>query len=383
MFEALLNDLSKTLDPKLIYDVIVPILILLVGFFAGGLVQISILKYLIKLYKKIGFEFGLVLTEAMNGLLRWFGLFLALLVDASYLNIDNQWSQYLKNTALIGMVLVATAWLSRVAIRLLKRKAENTEILQNITLVHTTLRIVIFSIGILIALQTVGISIGPILTALGVGGLAVALALQPTLSNLFSGLSVTLTGKFKNGDFVELENGDAGYIEDISWRNTTIRTLFNNHVIVPNNQFADGVVKSFSWPTDYFSIFVECGVAYESDLQQVEQIALDTAMESIGTLQVDYDKAPLVRFYEFGDSSINFRVNFRTNDPTHRIHLPHEYVKRLKANFDENGITIPFPIRTLYFAENQQFEANPNGPFTAEQLQARKPFGSTDAFSGD
>ncbi len=378
MLENLLNDLSKTLDPKLIYDVIVPILILLAGFFAGGLVQITVLNYLIKLYKKLKFDLGLVLAESMCGLLRWFGLFIALLIDANYLNIDKQWSSYIKNTAIIGMVLAGTAWLSRVAIRFLKRKAENTKILQNITLVHTTLRIIIFSIGILIALQTVGISIGPILTALGVGGLAVALALQPTLSNLFSGLSVTLTGKFKNGDFVELENGDAGYIEDISWRNTTIRTLFNNHIIVPNNQFADGVVKSFSWPTDYFSIFVECGVAYESDLQQVEQIAMDTAKESIKTLDVNYDQEPLLRFYEFGDSSINFRVNFRTNDPTHRIHLPHDYVKRLKANFDENDITIPFPIRTLYFAENQQFEANPNGPFTAEQLQARQSLGAND-----
>ena len=285
MIEKLFEALNIELSGEVIYNFIVPLLIMLAGFFLGGLIQVTVINYLTKIYRKANIKFAVVVNEAMKGLLRWMGLFIGVLMVANFVKVSEDWKNYVHNTALIGMVLVTTAWLSRVTIGYLKREAEKSEILQNISLIHTALKIIIFSLGLLIALQTVGISIAPILTALGVGGLALALALQPTLSNLFSGLSVTLTGKFKNGHYVELSSGEAGFIEDISWRNTTLRTIFNNYIIVPNNKFADEIVKSFNWPDDYFSIFVDCGVAYESDLQMVEDVALQSAEKTINKLK--------------------------------------------------------------------------------------------------
>jgi small-conductance mechanosensitive channel len=103
-----------------------------------------------------------------------------------------------------------------------------TSLTQNIS------RIVIFTIGILVILHSLGVSITPILATLGVGGLAVALALQDTLSNLFSGFHIVVAKQIRIGDYIKLDSGEEGYVTDINWRTTKIKMLPNNVVLVPN-----------------------------------------------------------------------------------------------------------------------------------------------------
>jgi len=219
----------------------------------------------------------------------------------------------------------------------------STSIFRNIT------RLVILIIGFLIILQRIGISISPLLTALGVGGLAVALALQDTLSNLFAGIHILVSKQVRPGDFIKLETGEEGYVVDISWRNTTIRMLPNNLVVIPNSKLASSIVTNYYMPEKMLSVLVSVGVSYDSDLEKVEEIVIEVAKEVMQTVPggiPEYE--PFVRYSSFGDFSINFSVIMRAKEYTDQFLIRHEFIKRLHKRFKKEGIEIPFPITTVY-----------------------------------
>jgi len=221
-------------------------------------------------------------------------------------------------------------------------------VLPSTTIVANVTRTLVFIVGGLVVLQTLGVSITPILTALGVGGLAVALALQDTLSNLFSGLQIIGSGQVKPGDFIRLESGEEGFVADVTWRNTTIRQLSNNMVIVPNSHLASSRVTNFDQPDKSQAVLVQVGVAYDSDLQRVEQLTAEVGrdvMKSVSGGVAEFD--PFVRFHTFGDSSIDFTVILRGGQFVDQYLIKHEFIKRLHARYKEEGIEIPFPIRTV------------------------------------
>ncbi len=117
-----------------------------------------------------------------------------------------------------------------------------------ISLLRNLTATLVYALGLLIVLDYLKISITPLITALGVGGLAVALALQDTLSNLFAGIHILATRKVRSGDYIKLESGEEGYVRDITWRNTAIEVLAGNLVIVPNNKVASAIVTNFDLP---------------------------------------------------------------------------------------------------------------------------------------
>ncbi|KPK71691.1 hypothetical protein AMJ87_06975, partial [candidate division WOR_3 bacterium SM23_60] len=206
-------------------------------------------------------------------------------------------------------------------------------------------RIVVFAIGILIILQSLGISITPLVTALGIGGLAVALALQPTLSNLFAGIQIIISKQLEPGDYVELDSGEKGYVTDISWRNTTIRELPNNLIVIPNAKLADSIVKNFNRPQKEMSVLVDVG----SDLEKVEQVTLDVAKKVVQELQEGKSEyEPFLLYKQFADFSINFTVIFRVHEYVNKFKARHEFIKRLHKRYKQEGIEIPFPIRTVH-----------------------------------
>jgi len=222
----------------------------------------------------------------------------------------------------------------------------STSILGNIA------KAIIYCIGLILILQTFGVAIAPLLTALGVGGIAVALALQPTLSNLFSGLQLIASGKINIGDFVELENGKKGFIRDITWRNTTIETGQNNVVIVPNSKMADSIIENFFLINREITFNVQVGVAYGSDLDKVERVSVEVAKQILSRFDggvKEFD--PFVRFNAFGDSSIVVRIFMRVKEYADQFLITSEFIRALHKRYAEEGITIPFPTRTIYTAQ--------------------------------
>jgi small-conductance mechanosensitive channel len=206
----------------------------------------------------------------------------------------------------------------------------------------------ILVLGGLMILNGLGISITPILTALGVGGLAVALALQDTLSNLFSGVYVTLARQIRVGDYIKLDSGEEGYVADITWRSTRIRNLPNHWIVIPNTKLASAIVTNYDLPTQDMAVLVQVGVDYRMDLEKVERVTCEVGkqvMKEVAGGIPEFD--PFIRFHTFADSSINFTVILRGKTFVDQYLVKHEFVKRLQKRYAQEGITIPFPLRTV------------------------------------
>ena len=222
---------------------------------------------------------------------------------------------------------------------------------QSATIFVNLTRIVVLAIAGMVVLQSLGISITPLVTALGVGGIAVALAMQDTLANLFSGIQVLASKKVRVGDFIRLDTGEDGYIVDITWRNTTIRALAGNLIVVPNSRLASAVLTNFHQPQLAMDVWFQVGVGYASDLEQVERVTVEVARDVMTTVPGGVpDFQPAVRFHTFSDSSIDFTVIMQTTEFLAQYLVIHEFVKRLHARYRAEGIEIPFPIRTLVLA---------------------------------
>jgi small-conductance mechanosensitive channel len=218
------------------------------------------------------------------------------------------------------------------------------------TITQSISSLVVVTVGLLILLNTLGISITPILTALGVGGLAVALALQDTLSNLFAGFYVSLAGQVRAGDYVKLDSGDEGYVTDITWRSTTLRALPNNLIVVPNAKLAGAILTNYSLPEKRMSVLIPIGVSYESDPDEVERILIEEALAGAEDIPgLLSEPAPFVRFIPgFGDSSLDFTLICQVKEFVDQYLVQHELRRRILKRFRREGVEIPFPIRTLH-----------------------------------
>lgn len=220
---------------------------------------------------------------------------------------------------------------------------------------------IILATGVLIALEAAGVSVMPILAALGVGGLAVGLALQAPLTNLFAGIYIMLSQKIKPGDYIRLRStGQEGYVVSTDFKHTTIRELPNNLIIIPNSAIMTTDVHNYYLPEKEMSVLVTVGVSYDSDLERVEAITLDVARQTLNEVEGGVPEfTPLIRFQAFDDYSIRFVCVLRAREFVDRYLLTHEFIKRLHRRYKLERIEIPFPIRTLHIRDPRADAANP------------------------
>jgi small-conductance mechanosensitive channel len=246
-------------------------------------------------------------------------------------------------------ILAATVLVARIATGLVKLYTRGVEgVVPSTSIFLSLTRIIVMVLGGLIALQSVGISIAPILTALGVGGLATALALQPTLSNLFSGIQILASRAIKPGDFIRLGTGEEGYVHDISWRIATIRTTANNLILVPNAKLADAVVTNFHATDAQLALVVPLTVAYDSDMGKVERITLEIASGVQAAVPGGVpDHEPIFRLAGLGDSAIQINVVLRVKEWGDQALVRHEFLRRILVAYAQDGIEIPFPQRVV------------------------------------
>ncbi len=217
------------------------------------------------------------------------------------------------------------------------------------SLFHIIIRLLVYSAGILVISSILDYDIKAMLTALGVGGLAIALALQDTLSNLFSGMQILASKQLKPGDYVKVEKGVEGYVLDINWRNTTLKTLFQNIIIVPNSKISSSITTNYSAGHNDLYFQVDVGVHYNSDLEFVEKVTLEVVEEVLSQYpRIPKKFVPRVRFYEFADSSVKFKIWLAADFYEKKFLIRHHFIKTLQARYKKEGIVIPFPIRTLY-----------------------------------
>lgn len=202
--------------------------------------------------------------------------------------------------------------------------------------------VVIF--GVLIILNSLGIAITPLLTALGVGGLAVALALKDTLANLFSGIQIIASRQLRPGDYVKLDGGFEGIVEDVNWRNTTIRELPNNLIVIPNEKLAQSIFTNYHLPEAPLTISIPVSVAYGNDLDEVERVALEAADAALADMGVTVRDQPYVRFREMSDTLVNLTVHMRAPQFQDQFKARSYLIKRIYDGFNKAGLG-PLPQR--------------------------------------
>ena len=210
------------------------------------------------------------------------------------------------------------------------------------SLTRHLIKAVVIIVGLLVLLNVQGIPVTPLLTALGVGGLAVALALEDTLKNFFAGLYTGLSRQVRLGDVIKLESGDEGYVSDMTWRSTTIRTPNGNLVIVPNRRLAEQIVTNYSLPDRAMGVSIEVEVALDSDPDRVERILAEEAKKAhaeIAGFVTDHE--PAVRMTSGpGPNSLRFLVFGRVMRYEDQGLALHELRKRILLRFRQEGIVI-------------------------------------------
>ncbi len=314
----------------------------------GWGVEFVLRRLLHAIARRTGWRWGDVLARSLRGLVVAGALLGALVWALRWWGLPERALTIGDRIVLLTGVGVGFIWLLRLSVGILRELLHDSETLPSVSIVVNVVRLVVVVVAVLVILQILGIPITPLLTALGVGGLAIALALQDTLSNLFAGLHILAARQVHPGDFIRLDSGHEGVVIDINWRNTTIRTLANNLVILPNSRLANSIVVNYRVPQPDLTVTVPVRIGYSSDLEHVERVTLAVARQ----VQSEVPGAvrgfePAIRFQELGDSGIYFNVVLQAEKAEDQYLLRHEFIKRLFAAYRAEGIEIPFPMRQL------------------------------------
>jgi small-conductance mechanosensitive channel len=321
----------------------------LVGSFVLGLVaRVVAIARLEKLALKTGHDLDdVIVRSAKRHVLLWVtlgGAFLANEIAGFSAATDE-----IVDAALVIVLIVSlTFFVSSIGVRALVAMlpARNGATPKLTGVVQTVARFAVFVLGGIVLLGTLGISITPILTTLGVGGLAVALGLQETLANVFAGIHLTLSRNVRVGDFVKLETGQEGTVEDVAWRATRICLPSNDVVIVPNSKLAQSIVTNYDLPTPETGVVLNLAVHPDTDLELVERITLEEAREAVKSVEGALeDVEPAVRFHALGLASADFTVTVRARAFPAGQALRHELIRRLSARYRVERIVVPHPAR--------------------------------------
>ncbi|MEN9354418.1 MAG: hypothetical protein RL318_1743 [Fibrobacterota bacterium] len=331
---------------------LLPAAIVVGGLILGFLIDRILLRWLKNFASRTSWEGDDILIGATKGVAILFGGLAGVHLALGYTALKPSVLALTEKGLTASLILASTFVVARIAdgmVRLYTPKVEgigsSTSILVNLA------KAGVWILGGLIALQSVGISIAPLLTALGVGGLATALALQPTLSNLFSGIQILASRNIVLGDYVRLDSGDEGQVVDITWRHTAIRSMPGNLILVPNARIASAIVTNYHGPTRDMGVGVSASCAYGSDLSTVEAACLEVAREVLAQIPGGVvDSEPSFRITALADSAIQFSVGFRAKEFADQFLLKHEMLRRLYERFQRDGIEIPFPSRTVHIA---------------------------------
>jgi small-conductance mechanosensitive channel len=197
---------------------------------------------------------------------------------------------------------------------------------------------------------------------LGVGSLAVAIALQDTLGNAFAGLHIKADRPIEAGQFIRLDSGEEGYVDRIGWRSTRIRMLPNKTAVVPNSKLVQSTIINYDLPDPEVAVLVEVGVHYDSDLKKVERVTIEAGQEIMKSVPGALPSfEPFIRYHTFNQSSIDFTVILRARTFVDNYLIKHEFIKALQEKYREEGIVIPFPIRTVYMKSETDAESDGRG----------------------
>ena len=330
------------------------LVVILIVFVFLRMFLIIIEKVLLKVTSKTKTQADDILIKKSSKPLSLIIILLGLRLAIEELSLDSSIEEFM-GKVIFSIIVLFVSYLTYlimdiIIFRALKKMAKsNYESVKDLmSLAKSFLRIVIGILALLYVLELWGIEIGPFLAGLGIAGIAIAFAMQSTLSNIFGGISMILDKTVKAGDLVYLEGGTKGKIMNIGLRSTKILTFDNELIIVPNGKLADSKIQNVALPEPRSRVVIPFGVAYGSNISKVKKI-VKSELKKINNLEKDSEI--IVRFLEMSDSSLNFKAYFYVDSFEHRIDSVDEANTRIYESFNRNGIEIPFPQRDVHMKE--------------------------------
>lgn len=250
-----------------------------------------------------------------------------------------------------GVIDVFLVWYG-VSIQPPKRKQLNKK--QIFPFVRTIITVLVFVVFGIFILQILGFDTTALITGLGVGGLAIALALQDTLSNFFAGIHILIDKPFKEGDYIVLESGQEGNVDRIGWRTTKILTLSKDEIIVPNSKLSSSIVKNHSTPQEETGVSYEIGVSYDSNVDKVID-TIKLSIKNVGNRDVNVVKdSEWARLEKYGDFALIFKFGCFVHGYHNKFNTLAEINKEIFNQFKKNKIEIPFPVMVIKkYGKNQ------------------------------
>ncbi len=332
-----------------------PIATFLAVMLTGLAVRRLLFKRLTQWASKTTWQGDDIILQSIRGPFLLWCLLIAVHIATGTSPLPPHWTESI-GKVMSGLLILSISWVvANTIARLIVLYAQRLDVILPMTsLTQNVVRIIILGLGFLIFLDTIGVKITSLLAALGIGSLGVALGLQQTLANLFSGIHIVINKNIRIGDYIRLDSGEEGYVVDTNWRSTRLRNLSNVIIIVPNAKLAEAIVTNYDLPDPSIAVLIEVGVDYTSNLAEVERVTTDVARDIQRTVPgATPDFEPFIRYHTFSDSSINFTVILRAKTFADQYLIKHEFVKRLHARYNEARITIPFPTRTLHIKSEE------------------------------
>ena len=286
-------------------------------------------------------EFNAIFLSALGTPLLLFLLGIGLNVFDDLLPpIPAKWEKYISASLFVLFVLAGYLFVDRLMLRVLSRYSKTVDFITSTAgVIKTLYRSALLIFAGLIVLDKLKITITPFLASLGIGGIVVALALQDTLANFFSGIYLFFDKPVRIGDYVKLESGEEGYVAQVGWHSTRIQMLSNNVVIVSNSKLSGSRITNFYLPEQEVAVLVNLGVAHQSDLDKVEKVTVEVAKEVLRNTKGGVKEfEPLIRYNRIGESGINFTVILRADEYADQYLIIHEFIKRLHRRYKTEGI---------------------------------------------
>lgn len=347
---------------------IVPACILVFSFFIGVILNRMLTQKLAGRVKASESEIMEIFFRALRGVPIYLSVVTGLYWIVTTSNLPPGLERIFSYILFAMIVFSITRVCERTLSGFIRLKFSGSSDMTQSTLLDTIFRVAIYASGALIVLDYFNISIAPIMAAMGVGGMAGAFGVRETLENIFSGLQLIISKQLRVNDYIRLSTGDEGRVIDINWRYITVMPPNEGSVVViPNKVIANAVTANYSQPRDDIVLVVPIGVSYDSDLEHVEKVTVEVARKlqtKIDGYVPKYDSegvdrnplAPVVRYQAFNDSSIDFNAVLHVQTFTNQYLLKHEFIKAITKRYREEGINIPFPIRTLDLPDDTKIE---------------------------
>jgi len=247
---------------------------------------------------------------------------------------------FIAYTAITIINILITNWIQKYT-----KKTESKMDDDLLGLLHSFTNIALYIFLILYILKIWGVEITPILASLGVAGLAIALAIKPTLENIISGITLIIDQVVRVGDIIQLDSGEMGEVTKIALRSTKIRTFNNELITVPNSKLADSIITNWNLPNNQVRININFGVEYGTKINKVKELSMKIIEHDPDILK---EPEPMIIFTEMADSALNFTLRFWIADISNKLVVKDRITTALYNNLNKNKIGIPFPTQTVY-----------------------------------